>query len=138
MLFLLLLAAAGWSSKWDEWIDSVADASRIRALGAALVESDAERMKKEEEARFRQELKQRFGFDTVDCDKDGNCLMRAFSHQLYGSAERHAELRARCCDYMEQEREYFATFISEPFDEYVAKRRQDKEWGSKMRSTDAD
>ena len=31
---------------------------------------------------------------------DGNCLFRSVSHQIYGSQDHHAIVRARCCDYM--------------------------------------
>jgi hypothetical protein len=58
-----------------------------------------------------------------------DCLFRAFSHQIYGTVDRHGELRQRCYDYMCRDRDYFSTFIAEDFDTYVAKRRQDKQWG---------
>jgi hypothetical protein len=34
--------------------------------------------------------------------KDGNCLFRSFSHQIFGDASRHEEVRANCYIYMVQ------------------------------------
>eukprot|EP00929_Paragymnodinium_shiwhaense_P049402 TRINITY_DN24919_c0_g1_i3.p1 TRINITY_DN24919_c0_g1~~TRINITY_DN24919_c0_g1_i3.p1 ORF type:complete len:348 (+),score=60.02 TRINITY_DN24919_c0_g1_i3:58-1044(+) len=59
---------------------------------------------------------------------DGNCLFRSFSHQLYGAAEHHSMIRARCCEYMASERVYFEQFVAEPFDDYLSRLRKDGEW----------
>jgi len=122
----------GWSSRWDEELDVEAQAHRIRALGSALEESEQERLKKEEEAALRADLLAKHGLRIVDCDADGNCLFRALAHQVWGDVSRHAELRAACYAHMAAERSYFATFVAEDFDAYVAARRKDKAWGDHL------
>lgn len=126
--FRLYIHFEGWSDRWNEWLDTHTDSSRIRALGSALVDTVEEKQRKAAEAAFRARLADKHGFTIFECDRDGNCLFRAFAHQIYGTAERHAEVRAKCYDHMERDRQYFSTFIAEDFDAYVKKRRQDKEW----------
>ncbi len=41
--------------------------------------------------------------DVAAVDKDGNCLFRIVSLQVYGDASAHAEVRRRCLDYVEAE-----------------------------------
>lgn len=124
---------SNWSAKWDEWLDVVGQAARIRALGSALEESEEEKARKAAEQSFRQRLQRETGFVVVDCDADGNCLFRAVAHQIYGSVDRHAEVRAACMDYIERNASYFRTFIAdEPIEAYVSARRRDKVWGDHL------
>jgi hypothetical protein len=67
---------------------------------------------------------------------DGNCLFRAIAHQVYGDEDRHAKLRAMCCDYMLKHQEDFMDFFGgeQLFHEYVESRRRPVkdgfgEWG---------
>lgn len=46
-------------------------------------------------------------------EEDGACLFRAISIQLYGDQEMHDLIRQRTMDYIFQNREYFAQFITE-------------------------
>lgn len=46
-------------------------------------------------------------------EEDGACLFRAISYQLYGDQEMHDLIRQRTMDYIFQNREYFAQFITE-------------------------
>lgn len=61
--------------------------------------------------------------------RDGNCLFRSFSDQLYGTPEHHALVRERCSKYIESERNYFEQFVTEPFDEFLARMQREGEWG---------
>jgi len=61
--------------------------------------------------------------------RDGNCLFRSFSDQLYGTPEHHALVRDRCSQYIASERNYFEQFVTEPFDEFLARMRRQGEWG---------
>jgi len=61
--------------------------------------------------------------------RDGNCLFRSFSDQLYGSPEHHALVRDRCAKYIASERDYFEQFVAEPFDEFLARIQREGEWG---------
>ncbi|TRM58264.1 hypothetical protein BD626DRAFT_438394 [Schizophyllum amplum] len=44
---------------------------------------------------------------------DGNCLFRALSDQLYGSASRHAQLRSRVCDWIGAHGDLYAPFVED-------------------------
>jgi len=61
--------------------------------------------------------------------RDGNCLFRSFSDQLYGSPDHHALVRDRCSQYIASERNYFEQFIAEPFEEFLARIQREGEWG---------
>jgi len=61
--------------------------------------------------------------------RDGNCLFRSFSDQLYGTPEHHALVRDRCSKYIASERNYFEQFVAEPFDEFLARIQREGEWG---------
>merc|ERR1719316_1817349 len=61
--------------------------------------------------------------------RDGNCLFRSFSDQVYGTPEHHALLRHRCSKYIASERNYFEQFVAEPFDEFLARIQREGEWG---------
>ena len=66
------------------------------------------------------------GFIITDIEKDGNCLFRAVSHQLYGNQNAHMIIRQKCCEYIQKEREFFSNYA---FDESLEKRltRMNKE-----------
>lgn len=59
------------------------------------------------------------GFEMIEQEGDGNCLFRAVSLQVYGSADNHSEVRERCMDYMAQNEEHFSDFIAVSSDDEV-------------------
>eukprot|EP00439_Symbiodinium_sp_Y106_P086235 s163_g32.t1 len=61
--------------------------------------------------------------------RDGNCLFRSFSDQVYGCPDYHALLRDRCTKYIASERSYFEQFVAEPFEEFLARIQREGEWG---------
>ena len=57
-------------------------------------------------------------------ERDGNCLFRAVSLQVYGDAEQHSEVREQCLDFMAADEQHFGTFITdEKFQDYIARKR---------------
>ncbi len=50
--------------------------------------------------------------DVAAVNKDGNCLFRVVSLQVYGNALAHAEVRRRCLDYMEAVAEHYHNFVA--------------------------
>lgn len=62
--------------------------------------------------KFAKALTER-GLIIKEMEEDGACLFRAISYQLYGDQENHQEIRQRTMDYIFQNREYFAQFITE-------------------------
>ena len=59
------------------------------------------------------------GARVVECAKDGNCLFRAISCQLYGSPERHAEVRRKAVQYMRSQPERFKWLVDPPTPEQL-------------------
>jgi len=66
---------------------------------------------------------------------DGNCFFRALSLQIYGTEERHQDLRKQVCDYMMENQEDLGAFFvdsDEPFQDYVDTMRKDGTWAGNM------
>lgn len=63
------------------------------------------------------------GFIIKDMEEDGACLFRAISLQIYGDQDMHEIIRQQTMDYIFQNREYFAQFVTEDIDNYVARKR---------------
>jgi len=83
----------------------------------------------ENEKAFEEQLKKK-GFIIIRMLGDGNCLFRAVAHQVYGDAEMHDEVRKRCLEYMEKERDHYSQFLAEPFEEYVSRKKKDRCYGN--------
>lgn len=43
-------------------------------------------------------------------EMDGNCLYRAFAHQVYGDSDLHPRVRKECMDYMNKEKKFYQDF----------------------------
>lgn len=71
----------------------------------------SEEWKKRDE-KFSNLLSER-GLIIKEMEEDGACLFRAISYQLYGDQEMHDNIRQQTMDYIYQNREYFAQFITE-------------------------
>ncbi|CAI5743472.1 unnamed protein product [Peronospora destructor] len=54
----------------------------------------------------------RLGWEVTSIRKDGNCLFRALSDQLYGHERRHLELRRRLVDFIDLERTFFEPLVA--------------------------
>ncbi|KAL6075284.1 OTU domain-containing protein [Balamuthia mandrillaris] len=63
---------------------------------------------------------------------DGNCLFRAVADQVYGDQEMHDIIRKNCMDFMQGESAHYSQFIAENFDDYIRRKRQDKEYGNNI------
>lgn len=81
------------------------------------------------------------GLTLKDIASDGNCLFRAFEHQLsiagMGNVPTHQELRAEVADYLTSNKDNFQPFMEEPWDtdegyaKYVEKIRGSM-WGGNV------
>lgn len=65
----------------------------------------------------------RQGLEMVEQEGDGNCLFRAVSLQVYGTADSHTELRERCMDFMSNNEEHYKDFVQGNFKEYIQRKR---------------
>eukprot|EP00397_Hematodinium_sp_SG-2012_P036715 GEMP01039668.1.p1 GENE.GEMP01039668.1~~GEMP01039668.1.p1 ORF type:complete len:274 (+),score=60.39 GEMP01039668.1:826-1647(+) len=96
------------------------------------------------EGERMQEQRDECGFALKDIASDGNCLFRAFEHQLkYNEFERvpaHGELRALCADFLLENADDFQIFMEEPWNTDEGYRRyvdriRDCEWGGQVEIT---
>eukprot|EP01112_Ceratiomyxa_fruticulosa_P019528 TRINITY_DN6409_c0_g1_i1.p1 TRINITY_DN6409_c0_g1~~TRINITY_DN6409_c0_g1_i1.p1 ORF type:complete len:412 (-),score=126.56 TRINITY_DN6409_c0_g1_i1:111-1346(-) len=86
----------------------------------------------QDERSFEARLKQSKGFIIKKMKEDGNCLFRSIADQVYGDPEMHDVTRTRCMAYMEAERDHFSAFITEDFDSYLQRKRQDMVYGNHL------
>ncbi|KAF1759451.1 hypothetical protein GCK72_015918 [Caenorhabditis remanei] len=56
---------------------------------------------------------------------DGACMFRAIAEQIYGDQEMHGQIRTLCMDYMLKNREHFKEFITEDYENYIRRKRED-------------
>ncbi|XP_055602334.1 OTU domain-containing protein 5-A [Uranotaenia lowii] len=63
------------------------------------------------------------GFILKEMEEDGACLFRAISLQIYGDQDMHEVIRQQTMDYIFQNREYFAQFVTEDITNYVTRKR---------------
>lgn len=128
----------GFTSKWEE--DLPIDSERIKQIGlksdaqgsgrllrpnyvadlATNEEEDSEEIQQQKkilmknEEILREEL-DKIGLRIVAIGADGNCLFRAFSHQIYGEEDHFKFIRKKCMEYLDLERDYFSAFLPEKF-----------------------
>eukprot|EP00088_Acartia_fossae_P053899 TRINITY_DN6157_c0_g1_i6.p1 TRINITY_DN6157_c0_g1~~TRINITY_DN6157_c0_g1_i6.p1 ORF type:complete len:682 (+),score=179.93 TRINITY_DN6157_c0_g1_i6:92-2137(+) len=76
----------------------------------------------EKDRRFERMMR-RQGYLIKKMGEDGACLFRAVADQLFGDEEMHRCIRAQCMDYLESNRDYFEQYVTEPFEEYVSRKR---------------
>ncbi|XP_065067011.1 OTU domain-containing protein 5-A-like [Rhopilema esculentum] len=86
-------------------------------------EADPDIAKKEE--IFERELKERRGFVIKKMVPDGACLFRAVADQVYGDQEMHSIVRNHCMDYMMKNADYFSKFVTEDFNSYICRKKND-------------
>ncbi|XP_067903082.1 putative bifunctional UDP-N-acetylglucosamine transferase and deubiquitinase ALG13 [Heterodontus francisci] len=60
--------------------------------------------------------------------KDGSCLFRTVSEQLFLTQMHHLEIRKTCVTYMRVNRTKFEAFIDGPFDKHLERLDDPKEW----------
>lgn len=63
------------------------------------------------------------GFVIKEMVEDGACLFRAISMQIFGDQDMHEMIRQQTMDYIYQNREYFAQFVTEDINSYVTRKR---------------
>ncbi|XP_065166242.1 OTU domain-containing protein 5-B isoform X3 [Atheta coriaria] len=77
---------------------------------------------KTRDTRFARCL-QKLGFEIKSMRDDGACLFRAIADQIYGDQELHFTVRSACMDYIVKNKDFFANYVTEDFDKYIARKR---------------
>uniref|UniRef100_A0A3P8T7T4 ubiquitinyl hydrolase 1 n=1 Tax=Amphiprion percula TaxID=161767 RepID=A0A3P8T7T4_AMPPE len=60
--------------------------------------------------------------------KDGSCLFRAVAEQVLQCQSLHTEVRAKCVEFLKQNRESYEAFIEGDFEEYLYKLQDPQQW----------
>uniref|UniRef100_A0A4W6C1N4 ubiquitinyl hydrolase 1 n=1 Tax=Lates calcarifer TaxID=8187 RepID=A0A4W6C1N4_LATCA len=60
--------------------------------------------------------------------KDGSCLFRAVAEQVLHCQSLHTKVRAKCVEFLKQNRESYAAFVEGDFEEYLCKLRDPQHW----------
>jgi hypothetical protein len=71
-------------------------------------------------------------FKTCEVAPDGNCLYRAFAHQIYGDENQYQIIKNCILDYIEIKKDFFGNFILggvENLNIYINIKRKDGIWG---------
>ena len=118
-------AAASSCQRDDDITDEVANSDDELEQPFTLAErAEAERI-------FEERLASR-GLHIRRITGDGNCLFRAVADRVYADAEMHDVVRRLCLDHMEKERDHFSQYVTEDFDAYIRRKRQDRVFGNHL------
>ncbi|KAM8747425.1 OTU domain-containing protein 4 isoform 1-T1 [Acanthopagrus schlegelii] len=60
--------------------------------------------------------------------KDGSCLFRAVAEQVLHCQSLHTEVRAKCVEFLKQNRETYEAFIEGDFENYLLKLQDPQQW----------
>ncbi|CAG5929439.1 unnamed protein product [Menidia menidia] len=60
--------------------------------------------------------------------KDGSCLFRAVAEQVLHCQSLHTEVRAKCVEFLKQNRDSYEAFIEGDFEEYLCKLQDPQQW----------
>jgi hypothetical protein len=105
--------------EFDEWYDMQGDGQQRLTPGYFSTEKE-----KDFQARMHS-----LDFRIQEVEKDGNCMFRAISHQMYNDVDVHKIIRDRCCDYMTSKSERFKDYVDGDFASYLAEKRTESCWG---------
>uniref|UniRef100_UPI0037E9478D OTU domain-containing protein 4 n=1 Tax=Semicossyphus pulcher TaxID=241346 RepID=UPI0037E9478D len=68
------------------------------------------------------------GFHRKKIAKDGSCLFRAVAEQVLHCQSLHTKVRAKCVEFLKQNRESYEAFIEGDFEEYLFKLQDPQQW----------
>jgi len=84
----------------------------------------------EMEKNFEHDLREEKGFNIKEMATDGACLFRAVADQIYGDQEMHGVVRRHCMDYMVKNRDFFSQYVTEDFNSYIGRKRNEHSHGN--------
>ncbi|XP_023224853.1 putative bifunctional UDP-N-acetylglucosamine transferase and deubiquitinase ALG13 [Centruroides sculpturatus] len=68
------------------------------------------------------------GYFKKQVARDGSCLFRAVSEQVFHTQRYHLEVRKICVQYLDKNHKMYEDFIDGPFDQYLENLKNPKEW----------
>jgi len=76
----------------------------------------------------------RLGLRIKSVEPDGNCQFRAVADQIYGDPDRYRQVRNMAIAELERGEELYSGFVTddEPFAVYLARMRDESEWGDQL------
>ena len=74
------------------------------------------------------------GLQQIEIADDGNCLFRSVSLQLYGSQDKHFEIRYKIITFMNSNRDCLLQFFDsmDKLEQYIDKMSRDATWGDDL------
>uniref|UniRef100_A0A7E4W9I2 ubiquitinyl hydrolase 1 n=1 Tax=Panagrellus redivivus TaxID=6233 RepID=A0A7E4W9I2_PANRE len=82
------------------------------------------------ERRFAERLQNVRGLGKIEVAGDGACMFRAVAKQVFGTDDRHMEVRQHCIEYISRNRDHFSQFITEDFEAYIARKKDPSSHGN--------
>ena len=73
-----------------------------------------------------------YGLQEKTIKGDGNCQFRSLADQLFGSPERHSEVRRMVIAQLVRSAEDYEVFVPDDYPDYVRKMARDGEWGDHL------
>lgn len=64
--------------------------------------------------------------------KDGSCLFRVVSEQVYNTQAKHIKVRFECIDFMRRNKELFQAFVEGSYEHHLYLLKNPKEWGGQV------
>ncbi|XP_033606451.1 OTU domain-containing protein 4 isoform X2 [Cryptotermes secundus] len=64
--------------------------------------------------------------------RDGSCLFRAVSEQVFYVQAVHQNVRRQCVEFIQKNKLKFQEFLKEPLEDYVVRMLDSREWGGQM------
>ncbi|KAA0174168.1 hypothetical protein FNF27_04389 [Cafeteria roenbergensis] len=104
----VLIHFLNWDAKWDAWLNMHCDAHRLAPVGSRTDdETQQQRLSRQLDQEFVDAMLSN-GLRVVRVATDGSCLFRAIAHQIYGTPDMHAKVRADVIQHMRNHADRFA------------------------------
>jgi len=84
------------------------------------------------EVYFEKMLKEKRGFIIKKMSQDGACLFRSVADQVFGDQEMHSLVRNHCIEYMAKNADFFSSYVTEDFQEYLNRKSFDHIHGNHL------
>ena len=85
---------------------------------------------KEESYELEEKAKRTISSHITDVERDGNCFFRCLSQALYGSEEKHREIRRAIVQTLEKGEELFSQHVDGDYSDHVQKMSENAVWAT--------